>query len=229
MQSIRRIISYKALNGFASRGYTQVSPFSCGLRRSLFSTGSETPKTGSEAPATTELEACRKELAEKEQKFKELKDSYLLSLADMENLRERTRRDVIAAGQFAIQRFCKDLVSVVDIMEMALGSLRPRNTKEQSDSDALSTPAGTDPAKQLKDLTDGLSMTLEELHKAFNKHGLTVIDPLYQKFDPNEHNAIFQVPATDVEPGTVVNVQKKGYMLNQRVVRPAEVGVSRKP
>lgn len=154
-----------------------------------------------------------------------------MALADMENLRTRTKREVESAGNFAIQKFCKDIISVADILEMALKSMNPSARpmeSEQPEEDATCTPIATDPAKQLQDLTNGLSMTLGELHKAFGKHGLTVIDPLYQKFDPNSHNALFEIPAMDVDPGTIVSVQKKGYMLHQRVIRPADVGVSRR-
>lgn len=138
----------------------------------------------------------------------------------MENLRQRAKRDNEAASLFAIQRFSKDIISVADVLEMALASVGPSPTNSSAPHDA---------EKKLGDLIEGLSMTLAEVHKAFQKHGLTVIDPLHQKFNPNEHNALFEVPSVDVDPGTIVNVQKKGYMLHQRVIRPAEVGIARKP
>lgn len=152
-----------------------------------------------------------------------------MTLADMENLRQRTKRDIEAAHQFSIQKFSKDIISVADVLEMALKSVQP--SKSENEEGSLSTPKveSGDTGKQLNDLLEGLSMTLVELHKAFAKHGLTVIDPMHQKFDPNSHNALFEVPRADVDPGIVVNVQKKGYMLHQRVIRPADVGVSRKP
>lgn len=130
----------------------------------------------------------------------------------MENLRQRTKRDIEASSQFAIQRFAKDLIPVIDILEVALSS------KSTASSE-----------KQLADLMTGLGMTVSELQRALSKHGVTAVDPLNQKFDPNVHNALFEVPYGDVEPGTVVNVQKKGYMLHHRCLRPADVGVSRKP
>lgn len=161
-------------------------------------------------------------------------------LADMENLRQRTRREVEAASQFAIQRFCKDIVGVADVLEMALASVRlPKRSGTAAsgaaggaDADAAALPdvgdAPGDSAKQLRDLVEGLGMTLDEMHRTLGKHGVSVVDPLHQKFDPNLHNALFEVPAADVEPGTIVAVQKKGYVLNQRVIRPADVGVARK-
>lgn len=145
----------------------------------------------------------------------------------MENLRQRTKRDIEAASHFAIQRFCKDIISVADVLEMALGSVR----RPEKVTDVPSTPvvSSEEAVRQLGDLLDGLSMTMGELHKVFGKHGLSIIDPMHQKFDPNCHNALYEVSTADVDPGTVVAVQKKGYMLNQRVIRPADVGVSRKP
>lgn len=151
-----------------------------------------------------------------------------MALADMENLRQRTKRDISVAEQFSIQKFSKDIVSVADVLEMALASVNP--SSKGAVSDAQSTPSpGADAGKKLTDLLEGLSMTLEELHKVFAKHGVTIIDPLHQKFDPKIHNALYEIPTGEVDPGVVVAVQKKGYMLHQRIIRPAEVGVSRKP
>ena len=152
------------------------------------------------------------------------------ALADMENLRMRTKRDIEAASQFAIQRFSKDIISVADVLDMALASAKrptePAATGEVTDASAIPTPSAH---TQLRDLLEGLSMTMDELHKIFSRHGITVIDPLHQKFDPNQHNALFEMPNAELDAGTVVSVQKKGFLLHGRVLRPADVGVSRKP
>lgn len=152
-----------------------------------------------------------------------------MALADMENLRQRTKRDIEAAGQFSIQKFSKDVISIADVLEMALGSANPAGQVRGGDAPGTPALGAAEAGKRLSDLLDGLSMTLEELHKVFAKHGVAVIDPLHQRFDPKIHNAIYEVPTTDVDPGVVVAVQKKGYTLHHRVIRPAEVGVSRKP
>ena len=185
-----------------------------------------------------------KEIQERDAKIAQLHDSYLRCLADMENLRQRTKKEVESASSFAIQKFCKDIVSVADVLELAVGSVKndPRTVKllrgqeeavEEADtpSDAVDTVmqmSKEDLAHRLKDLSVGLSMTLAELIKVFARHGVTAIDPLHQKFDPNFHMALYEVNNPELDIGTVVSVQKKGYLLNHRVIRPASVGVSKK-
>jgi molecular chaperone GrpE len=184
-----------------------------------------------------------------EAKIAQLQDSYLRCLADMENLRTRTRKEVESASSFAIQKFCKDVVGVADVLELALGSVRgdPKtaallagkeaatgeaDTPDDSSTAALNAAMSLskeDLVHRLKDLSIGLSMTLSELVSVFLKHGLTPVDPIHQKFDPNFHMALFEVPSAEHEAGTVLSVQKKGYLLNHRVIRPAAVGVSKKP
>lgn len=167
---------------------------------------------------------------ELEAKLAELKDAYLRTLADMENLRQRTRREVEAAKLFGHQAFAKDIISVGEVLEMALASVKKTgiekdsNTKEGGQVDAENA---ANVKHQMQDLVDGLSMTLEEFGKALAKHGISVIDPLHQKFDPNHHTALFEVPTEGVEPGTVVVVEKKGYMLHQRLLKSATVGISK--
>jgi molecular chaperone GrpE len=189
-----------------------------------------------------------------ETKIAELQDSYLRCLAEMENVRQRTRREVESASVFAIQKFCRDVIGVADVLELALGAVQgdPRteallrgkineeaeaeSAREVSDSAGVNAEtartetdlSAAELEQRLRDLATGLSMTLRELLSVFARHGVTPIDPLHQRFDPNFHMAMYEVPRTDIEPGTVVAVQKKGYVLNQRVVRPAAVGVSRK-
>lgn len=196
--------------------------------------------------AQPEKEAAKKEIDERDTKIAQLQDSYLRCLADMENLRQRTKKEVDSASSFAIQKFCKDIVGVADVLELALGSVKndPRTAKllkgaeeviEEADtpSDASELEAAMQLSKEelaqrLKDLSVGLSMTLSELIKVFARHGVSAIDPLHQKFDPNFHMALYEVNNPDLDVGTVVAVQKKGYLLNHRVIRPANVGVSKK-
>ena len=198
--------------------------------------------------ANPEKEAVsnNKEIEERDAKINQLQDSYLRCLADMENLRQRTKKEVEAASSFAIQKFCKDIVSVADVLELALGSVKndPRTAKllkgteevvEEVDtpSDASEIESAMQMSKEelahrLKDISVGLSMTLSELVKVFARHGVTAIDPLHQKFDPNFHMALYEVNNPDLDAGTVLAVQKKGYLLNHRVIRPANVGVSKK-
>jgi molecular chaperone GrpE len=177
--------------------------------------------TTPESPAakeTASADCSNASNAKPEDKLAALQDSYLRTLADMEYLRQRTRREVDSAGQFAIQRFAKDIIGVADVLETALG---------QSGNQTTANAVGADDSSY-KTLQQGLEMTLEELHKVLKAHGVTPIDPLHQRFDPNQHMAMYEVPAEDVEPGTVVSVQKKGYLLNGRVIRAAQVAVSKK-
>jgi molecular chaperone GrpE len=151
------------------------------------------------------------------QKLLEIQDLYLRSLADMENLRNRTKREIEAAHQFAIQKFVKDLVPVADVMEMALN---PTTQHLQQNSNEASHSL-------TNSLIEGMKMTLEELRKSFTKHGVTIIDPLHQKFDPNYHLALLEIEQKDLESGTIISVEKKGYLLNGRVVRAASVAISK--
>jgi molecular chaperone GrpE len=132
-------------------------------------------------------------------------------LADAENLRERTRKEKEVAQQLAIKSFAKDLLNISDILDLALEAV-PQNELEQNAS--------------LKNLFTGLSMTRTELLSVFKKHGLSEIEALEQQFDPNKHEALFQVPMEGKKPGTVFNVAKKGYALHGIVIRASQVGVA---
>uniref|UniRef100_A0A0N5C7J2 GrpE protein homolog n=1 Tax=Strongyloides papillosus TaxID=174720 RepID=A0A0N5C7J2_STREA len=142
----------------------------------------------------------------------ELKDKYLRSVAETENVRKRGVRLVDDAKVYAIQGFCKDLLEVADILNLAIDAV----PKEDVESD-----------KKLKDLYDGIVMTKEVLLKTFNKHGLVPVNPDGQKFDPNLHEAVFQVPKeqANVPADHVAHVAKIGYSLHGRPIRPAQVGV----
>ncbi len=223
-------------------------PVAAGLKRfncvkgiRFYSNDTSTPNSSNESLPNTTIDH--------ETKIAQLQDSYLRCLADMENLRSRTRKEVENASSFAIQKFCKDVVGVADVLELALGSVKgdartaallkgSEEAAEESDtpndsSDAQLTAAMAlskeELVHRLKDLSVGLSMTLSELLKVFSRHGVVAVDPIHQKFDPNFHMALYEVASDEHEAGTVLSVQKKGYLLNHRVIRPASVGVSKKP
>ncbi|KNE57776.1 hypothetical protein AMAG_04628 [Allomyces macrogynus ATCC 38327] len=158
-----------------------------------------------------QVEKLTAQLKEKDVKISDLTDHYRRTLADLENMRERTKRDVEHAHQFAVQKFAKDLLSISDVLALALDSVK---------SEALE--ANTD----LKNLHEGLTLTSNELHKTFHRHGVQRIDAVEgDKFDHNLHQAIFQAPVPGREPGTILQVAKSGYTLNGRVLRPTHVGV----
>lgn len=146
-------------------------------------------------------------------------------MADQENLRERTRKEIAAAHEFAIQKFAKDLLDTVDVLGMALSSVPAELRSKET---ALASEIAKDTAKladQLSNLYTGVSMTEVELVKTLKRHGVEQDNPEGQAFDPNKHQALFQTAIPDKEAGTVFVVQKMGYTLKGRVLRPAQVGV----
>lgn len=151
----------------------------------------------------------------------DMKDKLVRTLADMENLRERTTRQTAEARQFAVQGLVKSLVEVADNLERAAGSVAVGDTDGSNDIDrerAISL---------LRGLRDGVLLTDGILMKILEREGVQRYDPLGHPFDPNLHSALFEVPDATKDPGTVAVVIKKGYMLHDRAVRAAEVGVAR--
>ena len=146
--------------------------------------------------------------------IQDLKDQLLRSLADGENLRKRTVKEIADAKKYSHITFVRDLVSSVDNLQRALKAV-------PVDKSQLSEP--------VKNLIIGLEIVEKEVINTFEKHNLREISPLNEKFDYNLHQAMFEVPTTEKEPGYVVEVSQKGYLLHDRLVRPAMVGISKKP
>lgn len=142
-----------------------------------------------------------------------LKDQLLRTLADMENLRRRTEREIADAKSYAIASFARDMLGVSDNLRRALDAL-PADAHEGSDV-------------TLRTLLEGVELTERELLNTLAKHKVTRIDPAGERFDPNFHQAMFEVPNPDVPSGTVVQVVQAGYVIGERVLRPAMVGVSK--
>ncbi|KAG2233692.1 co-chaperone GrpE [Thamnidium elegans] len=196
------------------------------VARRAYTTGKEeTPKeTKEEAKVEVELsEDVKKILAEKDKKISELQDAYLRCLADQENVRERSRKEIASTKEFAIQKFAKDLLDTVDILNMALTAV-PDELREKSSSSELVKDAEK-VFDQLTNLYTGVSMTETELVRALKRHGVERDNPEGDAFDPNKHQALFQAPMPGKEAGTIFAVQKMGYTLKGRVLRPAQVGV----
>ncbi|GAM84462.1 hypothetical protein ANO11243_024580 [Dothideomycetidae sp. 11243] len=172
-------------------------------------------KDGAEAKPEggAQQDAAAKELEAKKKEVVDVTDKWKRSIADYRNLQEQTKREVVAAREFAIQRFAKDLIDSVDNFDRAL--------------DTVPKDKLTDENKDLKTLYDGLRMTETILMNTLKKHGLERFDPSEKsdKFDPNRHEATFQVPQPDKEDGTCFHTQQKGFSLNGRVLRAAKVGV----
>ena len=147
------------------------------------------------------------------EQIKELKDQLLRSLADNENLRKRTIKEIADAKKYSHIYFIRDLVSSVDNLQRALEAV-------PDDKSQLS--------ELIKNLVIGLEIVEKEILNTFEKHSLKQINPLGEKFDYNLHQAMFEVPTNEKEPGYVVEVSQKGYLLHDRLVRPAMVGISKK-
>lgn len=141
-----------------------------------------------------------------------LKDQLLRLAADMENLRKRTLRDVADAKTYAVTNFARDMLGVSDNLRRALDAIPAESLVEGSG---------------LKGLADGVDLTERSMLQALERHGVTKLDPEGQKFDPNFHQAMFEVPNPDVPNNTVVQVVQTGYAIGDRVLRPALVGVSK--
>ena len=157
------------------------------------------PEIAGSADRTAELEAA----------VADLRDRFLRSHAEMENLRRRTEREVQDARKYALTSFARDLLSVADNLRRALESV----------------PAEAD--GPLKSIVDGVELTERELLKTLEKHGVAKIEPKGQIFDPNFHQAIFEAPDPSVPTGTVTQVVQDGYVIGDRLLRPAMVGVAR--
>ncbi|MDO9419297.1 MAG: nucleotide exchange factor GrpE [Herminiimonas sp.] len=156
--------------------------------------------TDSVAPEQT----LEEQLATSQQLVQELQDSFLRAKAEVENFRRRAQEDVTRAHKFAIEGFAEAMVPVKDSLEMAL---------------QVETPS-------IESLKEGVEMTLKQLSAAFEKNRLLEIKPQQgDKLDPMKHQAISMVPA-DQEPNTVVNTLQKGYLIADRLLRPALVTVA---
>jgi molecular chaperone GrpE len=152
------------------------------------------------------IEALTKESAD-------YKDKLLRTLADMENLRRRTDREVADSRTYGISNFARDIVAVADNMDRALGAL-DKGLRDNADA-------------ATKALLDGVELTERELLKVLEKHGVKKFEPLGEKFDPNLHQAMFELPDPSKPAGTVAQVVQPGYMIGERVLRPAMVAVAK--
>jgi molecular chaperone GrpE len=143
----------------------------------------------------------------------EFKDRLLRTLAEMENLRKRTEREVAEARLYGNAGFARDVLAVADNMHRALESIGPE-LRAQPDA---------------KVLIEGVELTERELLKVLEKHGVKKFSPEGEKFDPNVHQAMYELPTSELPPGHVAQVIQAGYMLGDRVLRPALVAVVKAP
>jgi molecular chaperone GrpE len=166
-----------------------------------------------EAPAGVPDEAAPADaLAASQAEAAALKDQLLRALAETENVRRRAQRDREEAGKYAITAFARELVGVADNLRRAIAAIPP---EALANDDAL------------KNLAAGVELTERQLLTAFERFQLRKIEPLGEKFDSNLHQAMFELPAQGQPTGTVLQVLQPGYVLHDRLVRPAMVAVAK--
>jgi molecular chaperone GrpE len=182
--------------------------------------GAETQTNGApeaaaepQGPTPTEQERIANLVQTLTRESADYKDKLLRTLAEMENLRKRTDREITDSRAYAIQAFARDILAVADNMDRALGAL-DADLRQKADA-------------ATKALLDGVELTERELIKVLEKHGVKKFEPLGEKFDPNLHQAMFEVPDPSRPTGTVAQVIQPGYMIGGRVLRPALVAVAK--
>lgn len=173
------------------------------------------PEAAPEAAGEDALTLAMQALDQLRAENAELKDKVLRGLADYENLRKRAEREKAEATLYAATNFARDLLSVADNFSRALAALGP-DQKDAAD-------------EAVKSLLAGIEVTERELLQVFERYSIRRIDPVNEKFDPNLHQAMFEVPTGEQPPGTVVQVVQPGYAIGERCLRPALVGVAKAP
>jgi molecular chaperone GrpE len=183
-------------------------------RRAEAETDRGEPETQSAPGGTGEATAAEADPREKlAREASDLKDRLLRTLAEMENLRRRTEREVADTRTYAVASFARDVLGVADNMARAL---QAPATELRQRADA-----------GVKALLDGIELTERELLKVLEKHGVRKFEPHGERFDPNLHQAMYEVPDSSLPSGTVAHVVQAGYMIGDRVLRPALVAVAK--
>lgn len=166
-----------------------------------------------ESPMAVELDPKDIEIADLKEESAAFKDRLLRTAADMENLRKRAEREKAEATLYAATNFARDLLSVADNMSRALAAM------SEDDKDAADDAT--------KNLLTGIELTEKELLNIFQRYGIRRVDTVGYKFDPNLHQALFELPTSEHPPGTVVQEMQSGFAIGERCLRPAMVGVAK--
>ena len=146
-----------------------------------------------------------------QEEIKDLKDQLLRSLAENENLRKRTAKEIEQIKKYGHISLLRDFLNVVDNMERAVKSSASENQTESG----------------MKNLVDGIEIVLKEMKSLLDKNQIKKIEPIHEKFDYNFHQAMFEAPSSDYKEGVIIEVVQPGYVLHDRLIRPAMVGVSK--
>jgi molecular chaperone GrpE len=169
---------------------------------------SEEAREQSSAPESVDLDR----LAQLERELEEVRQHALYAQAETQNVRRRLEQEKQAVSAYAITGFAREMLSVKDNLDRALAAI-PDELREN---------------EKLKPFLTGIEATSRELDNVFQRNGITRVDALGQALDPNRHQAMIELPS-DQEPGTIVQEMQAGYMIKDRLLRPALVGVARKP
>ncbi|GMM53126.1 Mge1 protein [Starmerella bacillaris] len=187
---------------------------------------SEAEKTEKAAADATSEDAAGKEaesqesdvinewIVKYEKKDKEsakFKEAYQKAIADFRSLQRTTEQEVLKSKQYALQKFAKDLIESVDNFDLAIRSFPAEKLEASSDD--------------VKEFYKGIHMVQQVLEKTLGKHGIAKVNPIGEKFDPNEHEALFQIPDAEKDAGTIIHVDRTGFKLHDRVLRAPKVGV----
>lgn len=171
----------------------------------------EGEETAAEAAPEAMARALQALLEQKETELAAMKDQALRALAETENTRRRSERELADMSKYAVTNFARDLVNVLENLQRATDAISPELRTNQPAVASLAT---------------GVEMTLKELLTTFERYGIVRIDPMGQKFDHNYHQAVAQIDSPGVEAGTVVQVLQAGYSIHDRLLRPAMVAVA---
>jgi molecular chaperone GrpE len=166
-------------------------------------------ETADAAPEVAEHD----KLGELEAELADAKSALLYARAETQNIRRRAEQEAEATRTYAVTQFARDILSVADNLGRALAAI-PAELRED---------------EKMKGLVTGLEATGRELDSVFARHGISKIAAIGEALDPNRHQAMLEMPSTDAEPGTVVQEIQTGYMIRERLLRPALVGVAKKP
>ncbi len=169
----------------------------------------ESESSSENGEAETAVDDLQKQLKQAQKQAQENWERALRVQADMENLKRRTQKDLENAHKYALEKFAKELLSVIDSLELGI-------------------QASTSDNPEVVALREGSELTIKQFEAVFAKFNIEAIDPSGQPFDPELHQAMSMQPSADVEPNTVLNVFQKGYSLNGRLIRPAMVVVASK-
>jgi molecular chaperone GrpE len=162
------------------------------------------------ADAAAQIEDLKAQLAEAQQQAAAARDQQLRAIAELDNVRKRAEREVGTASKYGAERVLGELLAVTDSLELGL-------------------KAASAPDAAAKAIAEGLSLTHKQLQSFLEKHGVKVVDPAGQPFNPELHEAVAAVESSEVPPNHVLTVMQKGYRLHERLLRPAMVTVARAP